>query len=151
MKKALIIASIMAILSMTACKDTQTDSGEIAKPENLAAGGHFTAEIMHQLGKVSDPQVSPDGSRILFGVTYTSIEQNKGVRQLFVMDIDGANRTQITHSGKSCSNARWLDDGTILYLSGGQLYKMAAAGGKATQISDVEGGMSEFNLAPDGN
>ncbi|MBO7371071.1 MAG: peptidase S9, partial [Bacteroidales bacterium] len=100
MKKHLLLAAtLMAILSMTACKTTPADSGEILKPENIAADGHFTAEIMHQLGKVSDPQVSPDGSRILFGVTYTSIEQNKGVRQLFVMDIDGTGRTQITHSG----------------------------------------------------
>ena len=150
MKKFFIAAAfIMAIMTMTDCKKSQADSGEIAKPENLAADGHFTAEVMHMLGKVSDPQVSPDGSRILFGVTYTSIEQNKGVRQLFVMDIDGGSRTQITHSGKSCSNARWLNDNTVLYLSGGQIYKMPAAGGKAAKVSDVEGGISEFKLSPD--
>ena len=150
MKKFFIAAAfIMAIMTMTDCKKSQADSGEIVKPENLAADGHFTAEIMHMLGKVSDPQVSPDGKSILFGVTYTSIEQNKGVRQLFVMDIDGANRRQITHSGKSCSNARWLDDNTVLYLSGGQIYKMPAAGGKAAKVSDVKGGISEFKLSPD--
>lgn len=141
----------MAIISCASCTPTQESGSEIVKPNIEISDGQFTPEIMHMLGKVSDPQVSPDGSRILYGVTYTDIALNKGIRQLFVMNIDGSNQQQLTHSAKSCSNGRWLNDGTILFINGGQIQKMTLANNKMSQVSDVEKGIMEFKLAPDGN
>ena len=49
----------------------------IGKPEIEIKDGIFTPEAMLAMGRLSDPQVSPDGTKILYGVSYTSIEQNR--------------------------------------------------------------------------
>lgn len=140
---------------MAAAVSCTTQAGKapvIEKHEIEITDRHFTPEVMHQMGKVSDPQVSPDGTKILYGVTYTSIEENKGVRNLFVMNIDGTDNHQITHFDKSASNARWIEGGQrIAYLQGGQMWAMNPDGSKAVKISDVESGINEFKIAPDGS
>ena len=115
----------------------------------------MTPEMLLSLGRLGDPQMSPDGSRILYGVSYTSIEENRSCRQLFVCNADGSGRIQISHDGSSLSNARWLDDSHILFLQKGQLWKAALKQngtlGRRTRLSDVAEGISEFRLSPDGN
>ena len=84
---------------------------------------------MPQLGKISDLQVSPDGSQILYGVSYTSIEENRSNRNLFVMNIDGSNNRQLTHSPKSINNARWIEGGKrIAFLKGRSIIRCMTAG-----------------------
>lgn len=112
--------------------------------------GHFTPEIMLQLGRLSDPQISPDGSKILYGVTYTDIQENRSVRQLYVMNADGSDNHQITHFSKSASCARWYGDGArILFLQGGELHIMNAEGSSIKKIGGIETPVSEFKLSPD--
>lgn len=113
--------------------------------------GKFTPELMLQLGRVSDPQLSPDGSRILYGVTYTSIEENRSVRQLYVMNADGSDNKAITHFSKSASAARWWNEGTqITFIQGGQLMMMNADGTGIRQVSDIPEGLSDYKFSPDG-
>ncbi|MBP5505701.1 MAG: S9 family peptidase [Bacteroidales bacterium] len=143
MKKILFISIL--IIMVSSC---QKDNGYIKQPR--VKTDHYTAEVMRLMGKVSDPQPSPDGSKILYGVSYTSIEQNRECRQLFVMDADGGNRTQLTKSPSSISNARWIEGGKrIAYLCKGQIYVCNADGKRARQISDIPGGIGEFKLSAD--
>lgn len=116
--------------------------------------GVMTPEVLLALGRMSDPQLSPDGSRILYGVSYTSVADNRSCRNLFVCNADGSDPVQLTTSPKSISNARWSNDGrSVYYLMGGQLYKCrfngSALGGRK-QISKVPAGIGEFKLSPDG-
>lgn len=149
MKKILIPVLIMA--TMAACGEKAEEEPVIGKQDIQVENGQFTPEIMHRMGKVSDPQVSPDGTKILYGVSYTSIELNKSNRELFVMNIDGSDNHQITQSAKGESNARWIDGGTrIAYLRGGQMFTATPDGKDEKQVSDVEGGISEFKISADG-
>ena len=61
----------------------------IGKPEIEIKDGVFTPEAMLAMGRLSDPQVSPDGTKILYGVSYTSIEQNRSCNNLYICNIDG--------------------------------------------------------------
>ncbi len=142
---------LAAGLALASCAGQK--NGEVAgKPHIEIVDGHFTPEIMHQMGKISDIQISPDGRKILYGVSYTSIEENKGIRNLFVMDIDGSGNHQITVSPKSISNARWIRGGSnILYLKGGKLYIIDAEGNGETEIAvDTKAarGDQEMSSAP---
>ena len=135
--------------ALTSCGKKEEQAPIIEKHDIAVENGRFTPEILHQLGKVSDIQISPDGSKILYGVTYTSIEENKGVKNLFVMNIDGSDNRQLTHFAKSASNARWIDGGKkIAFLQDGQMWVMPAEGGKAVKVSDVESGINEFKVGP---
>ena len=128
----------------------------IIKPE--IENGEMTPEILLSLGKVSDPQLSPDGKYILYNISYTSIRDNKSCGNLYICRTDGTGRQQFTASGKSISNARWCPDGKkIAYLSDGQIHTATVRYRKGewhisekVTVSDVPGGISEFSISPDG-
>ena len=154
MKSKITIMLISTALIAGSCKESSEskDGTPIAKSTITVTDGKFTPEVMQNLGRLSDPQVSPDGTKILYGVSYTSIEQNKSNRELFVMNIDGSDNKQITSTVKSENNARWINGGKqIAYLYGGQLYVMESDGSSAKKISDVEKGISEFSFSPKGD
>lgn len=145
-----MLMSSMAVMSSYAQSGRKGTASVIEKTPIEVVDGKFTPEIMLRLGRVSDPQLSPDGSKILYGVTYTSIEENRSVRQLYVMNADGSGNHQITHFPSSANNARWYGDGSvILYLQGGQIWSMSAEGKNIRQVSNIPGGISEFKLSPD--
>lgn len=66
----------------------------IGKQPVKVENGIMTTEVLMAFGRVSGPVVSPDKSKILYGVSYENLEQNKSNRELFVMDIDGQNKSK---------------------------------------------------------
>ena len=153
-----ITAGIAIIVkTMTNSRQDFDREGYIAKSEITIENGQMTPEALLAFGRMSDPQVSPDGQHILYGVSYTSTAENRSVRNLFLCNIDGSGCGQLTESGRSISNARWSADGKrIVFLMGGQIWsaKIGQKGGEwrlsaLKQISDIKGGISEFKLSPD--
>ena len=139
---------IMAI----GCTQNQ-ESGYIGPSEIVIKEGVMTPEVLLSLGRLSDPQLSPDGSKILYGVSYQSIDKNSSCRNLYICDADGSNKVQLTHYAKSVSAARWSNDGSsIFFLQGGQLWKAPIKGsklGKKVCLSKVEAGIGDYKLSPD--
>ena len=128
MKIMKAILSAAVVVSAAGCggggvqQPSQSNEPIIGKQRIEIKEGRLTPEIMHMMGKVSDPQVSPNGKHILYGVTYTSIEQNKGNRELFLINADCSGNVQLMSTPKSESNARWVDDSKIAYMRGGQIF-----------------------------
>ena len=134
---AVIAVASLSISSIMANKKTVlTKEGHIAKSEIVIENGVMTPEALLAFGRMSDPQVSPDGKHILYGVSYTSIEQNKGNRELYLMNLDGSNNIKLTSTPKSESNARWISDSQIVYMRGGKLYTATLEGGKLAAETD---------------
>jgi len=160
MKKYLSFILFIALLSLFSCqtvdehKKTKDSAPLIGKPEIRLTSDRMTPEVLWSFGRLSDPQVSPKGGTVLYGVSYYSIEQNKGNRELYSVDVDGKNYKQLTKSPKSEYNAIWRPDGKkIGFLtseSGSyQLWEMNPDGSGRIQISDIEGGITGFKYAPD--
>ena len=147
----------MAVLAtMASCSDDmKVQPGYIGPSDPKIENGKMTPEVLLSFGRLSDPQLSPDGKTILYGVSYTSIEENRSVRNLFTIPAGGGEKVQLTFEGKSVSNARWSPDGSeIFFLQGGQLYKApykVGKMGKSVLLSDVPAGIDEFVLSPDGS
>ncbi len=129
------------------------DSGYIGQSDIRIEDGVMTPETLLEMGRLSDPQISPDGTRILYGVSYNSITDNRSCRNLFICETDGSHRIQLTRYAKSVSNARWsLDGSSIFFIQDGQIWKATLKGdklGKKEKISNVQNGISEFKLSPD--
>ncbi|MBQ8484047.1 MAG: S9 family peptidase [Bacteroidales bacterium] len=151
--------AIGILLFMKNGNETLSSEGYIGRSEIVIEDGKMGPEALLAFGRLSDPQVSPDGEYILYGVSYTSVEENRTCRNLFICRLDGSGNQQITESGKSLSNARWSTDGkNILFLMGGQIWKAEISlrrNGEWSfcnprQISDVPGGIGEFKMSPDG-
>ena len=155
--KTAIAAGILALTSCTMTENGINSEGYIGKSDIVIEDGRMTPEALLAFGRLSDPQVSPDGKHILYGVSYTSTADNRSVRNLFICNLDGSDNQQLTESGKSISNARWSSDGKhIVFLLGGQIWS-AEIGGEdgawkltgAKQISNVPAGVGEFKISPD--
>ena len=167
MKKIRLIAGLCLLTGIAAGtvlfmkKDNvKIDSdGYIGRSSISVTDGRMTPEALLSLGRLSDPQVSPDGKHILYGVSYTSIEENRSVRNLFICNIDGTGNQQLTTSGKSISNARWYNDGSgIYFLMGGQMWSahIDEKDGRweltdLYKMTEIPGGITEFKMSPDQN
>jgi len=142
-------------LALVACSSNEMkpQKGYIGPSDLEITDGHMTPEVLLSLGRLSDPQLSPDAKTILYGVSYTDIAQNRSVRNLFTLPVEGGEPTQLTMDGKSIASARWSADGkSIFFLQGGQLYKAAYKDGKLgkrTQLTDIEKGIDDYLLSPD--
>ena len=155
----LVLAGIAVgiVMIMGKNKNSFTSEGYIGQSDIVIENGHMTPEALLAFGRLSDPQMSPDGEYILYGVSYTSTTDNRSCRNLFICRKDGSDRQQITKSGKSLSNARWINGGKgLAFIMGGQIWTANLKQGKdgwkvsgLTQISNVPAGISEFKLSPD--
>lgn len=154
MRKLTIICALGCALSVMGCKTNVEESGYIGQPTVDVTAGVLTPDVMLSLGRLSDPQISPDGSKVIYGVSYTSVAENRSCRNLFISNIDGSDRVQLTRYAKSVSNARWSPDGkSIIFINGAQIWRAPLNGnrlGKREKLSDVPAGISEFKLSPDG-
>ena len=154
---ALAVIAIGILVFMKKEKIELSSEGYIGRSGIVIEDGKMGPEALLAFGRMSDPQVSPDGKHILYGVSYTSVEENRSVRNLFVCNLDGSDNQQLTTSGKSISNARWSEDGKkIVFLMGGQIWtaEVTHKGGKwdlraPKQVSDVANGVGEFKISPD--
>lgn len=154
--KNISILFIAFLFLFTACEEKKkTNKAKlIEKPQITLESDLMTPEALWAFGRVSGQEVSPDGKTVIYGISYYSIEQNKGNRELHAIDINGENQKQLTHSLKSEFNAIWRPDGKkIGFLtseSGSvQLWEMNPDGSGRAQISDIEGGITGFKYAPD--
>ncbi len=163
MNKGLKVACILAVCALAgfgigtligkSMKDSNNSKHYIPQPEISISDGVMTPEALLAFGRVGDPQLSPDGKTILYGVSYNSIADNASCRNLYVCNVDGSGRRQISRFAQSVSNARWSADGSeIFFLQGGQLWKAPYKAGKLGRkvcLSDVPAGISEFKISPD--
>lgn len=124
----------------------------IERPAYKSATGVFDIDALEALGRVSGPCVSPDGKRILYGVSYESVEQNASNNEIWVMNADGSGQTRLTATPKSENGAVWIDNGrkiAFLYEGEGeakapQVWVMNADGSGRVQISHLDGGVAGF-------
>ncbi|MDH6310552.1 dipeptidyl aminopeptidase/acylaminoacyl peptidase [Dysgonomonas sp. PFB1-18] len=147
-------AALVACNSADKKPETGKEAPIIGKATVKVENGIMTPEVLYSFGRVTDVQVSPDKSKILYGVTYVSIEQNKTNRELFTMNIDGSEKKQITNTAKSENNAVWIKGGAkIAFLSSesgsSQIWEMNADGTGRKQVSAIEGDINGFTYSPD--
>lgn len=156
MKHLSIILSALLLFSFSSCKEKQVKEVQniIGKHMLDLESDIMTPEILWAFGRISDVQVSPDKTKILYGVTYYSVKEDKSNRELFLMDIDGRNQLQITATAGGEYGAVWSPDGQrIGYMSAAsgsmQLWEMDADGTNPRQVSTIDDGISGFIYAPD--
>ena len=143
-------ASLMAIA--TSCGQQEE---MIEKPNFSSATGIFDMEALEALGRVSNPQVSPDGKKILYGVSYESVELNKSNNELYTMNLDGTDVKRLTKTAMSEGDAVWIDNGRkIAFVATHdgkpQLWVMNADGTNRHVVSRLENGVGGFKVSPDG-
>ncbi|WP_455949678.1 alpha/beta fold hydrolase [Odoribacter laneus] len=150
-----IIYPTLILLSLMAC-DNKKENPEARKgyktPEQKLSSDIMTPEVLWSFGRISNPAISPDGSKAVYGVTYFNKEEDRSYTDLYVMNLVDGKITQITDTDYNESDANWTPDGKrISYLAKGQLWEMNPDGSGAKQITQIEGGINGYLYAPDGS
>ena len=148
MKNILVMAA--TALTLTACAGAgEKEADIIDKPDYKSETGVFDIEALEALGRVSAAT-----KKVLFNISYESVEQNRSNADLYVMNPDGSDLQRITRTAGSESNFVWINEGrqiAFTYAVEGvpQLFVMNADGSTRKQVTKLEKGVEGFLFSPD--
>ena len=95
----------------------QPDAAEIIGKSSIKVeNGRLTPEALWAMGRIGAVSVAPDASKIVYGVSYYSVPQNKSHHTLHIMQPDGSNQTLLTTTANNESSPVWIKNGTNLTL-----------------------------------
>ena len=116
-----------------------------------------TADDLYLFHTPSDPQISPDGTQVVFCVQRVERPTEKKVTNLWLADSDGRRLRQFTHGKWADTQPRWSPDGrTLAFVSNrgseeqAQLHLLPVDGGEARPLTDLKGSFAGFEWSPDG-
>jgi len=125
-------------------------------PQLAAQKRAITFEDYIALKSVSDPQLSPDGKWVAYTVSIPSLQDNRNVSRVWVVEVATGKSRQLTGGPGSDRQPRWSPDGKTLAFvstrdSGAQVWVLPIAGGDARKVSHVTDGVSDPLWLPDGS
>ena len=121
-------------------------------------------EDLLRVQNVSSPDISPDGTRIVYTVSTVDAEADKVSTHIWLAQWDGSSSRQLTsRAGESESTPRFSPDGSVIaFISSraaedpeaedvpDRLWFLPLAGGEAYPLSGIEGSVSDYAFSPDG-
>ena len=157
MKKLSFIMAIaaMALASCTNQKPATLDIDNSLTPEEIAEA-RLTPPVMWKMGRLGAASLSPDGTTSLYAITRYNMAENKGLTQIYVRDMASGEEKALTDNTSSNSDPQWSADGSKIYFTSNrsgstQLWAMNPDGNGAKQITDIEGGIEGYGVAPAGD
>ena len=147
MIKSLIIAAAALTMSGSfAQAQTMIQKNNIQLSSDL-----MTPEALWAMGRLSGAAASPNGKQVVYQVSYYSVKENKSHTILYIQDINGKNKHQLTTDAKSESDAAWIEGGKkIAFIREGEIWSMNPDGTDRKQLSKTEGSVEGFRFSPDG-
>jgi dipeptidyl aminopeptidase/acylaminoacyl peptidase len=117
----------------------------------------MTINDLSSIRDVSGPSISPDGKTVVYAVSEQNLKRDAANSDIWSVSFQGGEPKALTKTDdKSEWAPKYSPDGkTIAFLSDNtkegetQIFLMKSRGGNARQISKIDGGVQEFNWAPD--
>lgn len=115
----------------------------------------LTSSDVFNLEFVSDPQISPDGRRVIYVRQFADIMTDRNYSNLWIINFDGTDNRPLTTGNRSDSAPRWSPDGTrIIFVSdsGGsmQIYMRWMDTGQTAKLTNLQYAPAGINWSPDG-
>ncbi len=115
----------------------------------------MTPEDVLAMRGVSDPQIAPDGQRVVYVVSQPDLKANASNTDLWLVGTAAAPAIKLTNSPKSDNAPRWAPDSKrIAFLSAreerAQIWIISPNGGEAERLTNHKTAVSEFVWSPDG-
>ena len=117
----------------------------------------LTPEQIVSHKRPEDPQISPDGSSVLFTLRPSSKSGEHDEAAIWIVDARNGDPMQFSSGTAEDEEPRWSPDGSrIAFLSDRaergkkSVYVMPASGGEAVRVFDKEGDIERLTWSPDG-
>lgn len=115
---------------------------------------------LFRVREVHDPQISPDGQFVAYTINSTSLNDDKGLTQIWMMPTSGGTAIPLTADEEVSDHPRWSPDGKFLaFLSArkdadgddgkAQVYLLNRQGGEAQRLTDTIQDVDDFAWSPD--
>lgn len=134
----LVLAAVMIFSCSLAFTDDET-TPSFKDVLNLTAPG--------------SPEISPDGSRIIYSISKADWEKNQYISQLWILDVATKEKHQLTYGEKSVSSYGWSPDGKYISFVASreehrQVYLLPATGGEARAVTKAKNGVAGYSWSP---
>jgi dipeptidyl aminopeptidase/acylaminoacyl peptidase len=113
---------------------------------------------LYRLREVRDPRISPDGEWVAYVVRQRDAARDRKDGDIWMVPSGGGEPVRLTRDpASSDSSPRWSPDGRWLaFLSSrgegtSQVWRLDRRGGDPEKLTDLPGGVNEFDFSPDGS
>jgi len=112
-------------------------------------------EDLYKLKSVADPQVSPDGTEVVYVQTHIDEKKKDYVSNLFYINLDDKKTQQWTFGEDKTHSPVWSPDGSkIAFVSSRngkpQIFVLSKTGGEAKQVTNCKNGATSPTWSPCG-
>ena len=116
----------------------------------------FTPEVMWKMGRIGAVTLSPDGSQLLYTVTYYNMEENRGVTAIYLRDMTSGTVRQLTDHASNNLDPKWSATGERVYFlsdrsGSSQIWSMEPSGEGLTQVSSFDKDVEAYGISPRGD
>ncbi len=120
-----------------------------------APANRFTYRDVFDLEWARDPQISPDGRRVVFGRTGYDIMKDAQRSALWIVNSDGSELRALMEPGRKAGSPRWSPDGTrLLYVSSveghAELFVRWMDSGQEASLTKLADSPGALTWSPDG-
>ena len=131
----------------------------ISVPSILGQSSKLTVNDVFNLELATDPQISPDGRRIIYVRQFADIMTDKRCSNLWIINGDGTDHRALTTGNFNDTNPRWSPDGKqIIFISNRdqtpgstpQIYRRWMDTGETAKITNLTQAPGGIAWSPDG-
>jgi acylaminoacyl-peptidase len=115
----------------------------------------LTPMDIFDLELAADPQISPDGEKVIYVRQFSEVMTDKRCSNLWIVNFDGSNNRPLTTGNFSDGSPRWSPDGTrIIYISDRpgtpQIFERWMDTGQTAKLTNLQTPPTGINFSPDG-
>src|SRR5207245_7204994 len=113
-----------------------------ASASSQAPPGRLSINDVFDLQLATDPQISPDGKRVIYVRQFCDIRSDRRHSNLWIINFDGSDQRALTTGNFNDTSPRWSPDGSqLIYLSNrdgetAQIYRRWMASGQTAKITN---------------
>lgn len=114
----------------------------------------LTVQDVFNLQLATDPQISPDGKRIVYVRRFSDIMTDQRHSNLWISNVDGSGQRPLTTGNFNDGSPRWSHDGSqIIYISnrdgGPQIYRRWMDSGQVAKLTNLTAAPDGIAWSPD--
>jgi dipeptidyl aminopeptidase/acylaminoacyl peptidase len=147
MNRASTVVALVAAIAIGLTAPPRLRSQELS--------GRLTAMDEFQIQTGTDPQISPDGKKIVYVRRFADPMTDRRYANLWMINADGSDHRPLTTGNRNDISPRWSPDGSRLaYLSDAdgkqQIYVRWMDTGQTARVTNLDQSPDAINWSPDG-